>query len=490
MSSQAHAAGRRALALSACITAMIGFAAGDAKAAVSARVVAGTLQIAGDGASDRIALRLQAGAPGTLLVDTGSAELSFDRETFAAIDVDAGAGADEVRIDESAGAIDEEITADGGAGGDVLAVVGSNAADRINAFALKGRLQVTRALGATFLDAAGFERVGIAVRGGVDIVNVDDLTATGVKNADVDLGGGDNLPDFVVVRATAARDNLTVGSVGKGGVAFTGLAWEVQVLGAEETRDNLTLLAQGGDDSIAGGVGVGGPERVIVEGGEGTDTMTYRGTRAADRIGVDAAGIRVRATALATTSQEAAVERFVVQGLDGADVITASDSLAGLMLDGGSGADVLEVVGTESNDKLDFSANGPRVRVVRTDATTTIDVADVERAAVAALGGPDVVIVNDLAGTALRTVDADLGAGDGAIDTVLQRGTDRADAIGVTRSGAQVLSTGLAAQTRITGSEPADDALRISTLAGDDDVAVAANVRELIDTIVDLGADD
>ena len=127
--------------------------------------------------------------------------------------------------------------------------------------------------------------------------------------------------------------------------------------------------------------------------------------------------------------------------------------------------------------------------MVRTEATITLDADDIERAAVNTLGGPDVVIVNDLTGTALATVDADLGAADGQPDTVVQRGTERADVIRVTRS-ARGCSTGLAAQLRITGSEASSDALRVATLAGDDDVAVAADVRDLIATIVDLGEDD
>ena len=200
----------------------------------------------------------------------------------------------------------------------------------------------------------------------------------------------------------------------------------VRVLNSEERFDNLSLPTLDGDDAIAGGVGIVGPEHVTVEGGEGTDTMTYRGTGAADAgaLGGESPG-RVRATTPATSAQEAAVERFVVQGQDGADVLAAGGSLAGLTLDGGagddtlgggdgddvlvggsgndtadgnggddtallgssndrvvwddgdgsdqaagdSGTDVLDVNGTEGNDKLDFSSDGPRAHVVRTEAT-------------------------------------------------------------------------------------------------------------------------
>jgi hypothetical protein len=53
-----------------------------------------------------------------------------------------------------------------------------------------------------------------------------------------------------------------------------------------------------------------------------------------------------------------------------------------------------------------------------------------------------------------------------------------------------VLVTGLKADTRIVGSEPAGDTLRIQTLDGNDDVTVAPDVIDLIMSVVDLGADE
>jgi hypothetical protein len=53
-----------------------------------------------------------------------------------------------------------------------------------------------------------------------------------------------------------------------------------------------------------------------------------------------------------------------------------------------------------------------------------------------------------------------------------------------------VLTTGLPAQTRISGSEVANDRLFVNTLAGNDDVTVAPDVADLITPIIDLGADE
>ena len=86
----------------------------------------GTLFIEGTRASDRIALRLKAGRPDILQIDAGddgSADFSVRRKFVARIVVDARAGDDLVRIDESNGVFTDTIptTLDGGDGNDNLA---------------------------------------------------------------------------------------------------------------------------------------------------------------------------------------------------------------------------------------------------------------------------------------------------------------------------------------------------------------------------------
>ena len=97
-----------------------------------------------------------------------------------------------------------------------------------------------------------------------------------------------------------------------------------------------------------------------------------------------------------------------------------------------------------------------------------------------------------MTGTDLKSANVDLGAfdgtGDGAPDTVIVNGTNRADRVHVTRSGSQVLTTGLAAQTTITGSEALNDTLRINTLDGRDSVTVDPDAELLITPVIDLGA--
>jgi hypothetical protein len=163
------------------------------------------------------------------------------------------------------------------------------------------------------------------------------------------------------------------------------------------------------------------------------------------------------------------------------------------LVEGGSGDDQLDFNGANISEHIDVSANGSRVLLTRDIASITMDLNELEQLNVRALGGSDQVTVGDLTGTGVKVVAVDLGAtggsGDGQADTVVVNGTDKKDDVSVTRSGSQVSVTGLAAETRIVGSEAANDTLRVQTGDGTDAVAVAPDVSDLIAPVVDLGAD-
>jgi hypothetical protein len=105
-----------------------------------------------------------------------------------------------------------------------------------------------------------------------------------------------------------------------------------------------------------------------------------------------------------------------------------------------------------------------------------MDTAGVERIDFNALGGADVVSVNDLTGTGVRLVSVNLAgtlggtAGDGAADRVVVAATNGDDTINVNGDAADVKVSGLAATTQILHSEAANDRLEVNTLEGRDDV--------------------
>src|SRR6266511_1433877 len=208
----------------------------------------GELTIVGTEASDKIALRLQAGQAGVLQVDVGddgSADFSFARERVATIAVDAAAGDDLVRIDESNGVFTDSIpttiaggdgndtiaggqgietllgsegndsidgnggndlallgagddtfvgdpgdgsdTLEGQDGTDTLVFNGANASEQINLSAYGNRLKFFRDVANITMDTAGVERVYFNALGGADTITVNDLTGTDVNTVNVYL---------------------------------------------------------------------------------------------------------------------------------------------------------------------------------------------------------------------------------------------------------------------------------------------------------------
>ena len=79
-------------------------------------------------------------------------------------------------------------------------------------------------------------------------------------------------------------------------------------------------------------------------------------------------------------------------------------------VEGGADTDALVFNGANIGESIDVSANGGRVRFLRSIASVVLDLDDVEGITFNALGGADTIIVNDMAGTDLRTFDANLAA--------------------------------------------------------------------------------
>jgi hypothetical protein len=446
---------------------------------------------------------------------------------------------------------------EGQGGDDSLAFNGSNAGETIELSPNGSRTRLTRNIAAITMDFDGIENVRTRLLGSSDTFIVNDLGGTAVRFVDADLAGfdgaGDAATDVVVARGTAGPDRVTLSSPG-GFPVVEGLSERIVVEGQEIANDDVSVETLGGDDTVTSGREVFAARAYNVDGGEGADTARYLGTDVDDQIGIARNGTEVTTFApLASNFDINAVESLVVQGLAGADQLAALNgigTLTSLTLDGGDGNDDLRggdgadlllggrgedsvdgnigadrallgpdndrfqwdpgdgsdvVEGQGGDDVLAFNgsnigeeihvfANGHRAQLTRNVAAITMDFDGIEAVAVRALGGADTLTVDDLAGTGIGAVDADLasfgGGGDAAADTVIVNGTDRRDNVQVTASAGQVQAAGLAARIGITGSEPALDTLSVRTLAGNDDVSVAPGVADLIATLVDLGTDE
>jgi hypothetical protein len=200
-----------------------------------------------------------------------------------------------------------------------------------------------------------------------------------------------------------------------------------------------TIDGEDGDDTLAGGSGA---ETLL--GGAGVDSID--GNRGNDVAFMGAGG-----------------DTFVWDPGDGSDTI-----------EGQEGVDRMLFNGANIAEEVELSANGNRLRFFRNIATVTMDTDGVERVDFNALGGADLVTVNDLAGTDVTAVNVDLaaagGVGDGQPDRVVVNGTNGDDAIAVTGDAGEVKVSGLAATVAVLHPEAANDRLEIDTKAGTDTV--------------------
>ena len=495
----------------------------------------GLLMIPGSNATDKIALRLQAGDPAVLQIDVGddgSADFTFERAAIAKIAVDARAGDDLVRIDEGNGVFTDSIpttiaggagndriaggkgsetllggagndsidgnggsdraflgsgddtfvwdpgdgsdTVEGQAGADTMLFNGADIAERVAVSANGKRLRFLRDPGAITMDTAGVERVDFNALGGPDVINVDDLTGTDVKTVNLDLGGGDSQRDQVVVDGTNRDDTINV-SGDASGVAVSGLSAMVAIQ-HQEPADELAISGLGGRDAISAAGLAAGAISLSLDGGAGDDRIaggagveTLLGGDGNDSL--DGNGGNDRALL------GGGDDTFVWDPGDGSDTVEGEDGIDTMLFNGAAAA-----------EQVELSANGSRLRFFRVQGNITMDTAGVERVDFNALGGADLVTVNDLAGTDVESVSLDLGiggVGDSQADRIVVNGTNGDDAITVSGDAGGVNVKGLAPTIAILHPEAANDRLEINTLAGSDTVDSAGLAAGAIQLLVD-----
>jgi hypothetical protein len=303
----------------------------------------------------------------------------------------------------------------------VLTVEGTNADDRI-ALRLQagqpGILQVD--VGDDGTADFSFQRASVAeiavhAGNGDDSVRIDESNGVFADTIPTTLDGG-NGNDTLVGGAGAETllggngdDNLVGGGAG-------------------------TLSGDNGDDTLAGGPGA---ETLL--GGNGNDTIDgNKGNDVAEMGNGD--------------------DTFVWDPGDGSDTV-----------EGQNGTDTMAFNGANAAEHVDLTANGNRLRFFRDVASITMDTESVERVDFNALGGADVVTVNDLTGTDVTDVNIDLAgalggaAGDGQPDQVVVNTPKGNDAIDVNGDANGVEVSGLAATVNVLHSEAANDRLDIDT---------------------------
>ncbi len=320
-------------------------------------------------------------------------------------------------------------------------------------------LAATAALGAGLIAAApAFASPASADAPGSISVTNDTLTII-----------GSNANDVVALRLAAGNAGTLLVDLGDDGTAdgtfdrttFSTIAVFLRA-GNDQFRDDdvngafleeaVRVYGGSGEDTLTGGSEVetffGGAGDDFVDGGRGNDAAHLGGGR----------------------------DTFQWDPGEGSDAI-----------DGGGAADTLRFNGANINETMTLSANGKAAVFLRDIANIRMDMDGVERLDLRALGGADLITINDMKGTDFREADLDLGGPDNQADIVTVKGTAKADRMTVQAQGGTVDVDGLRTETRIAASEPALDQLQVDTGEGDDRVDVDPAVSTLIGTAVDLG---
>jgi Ca2+-binding RTX toxin-like protein len=371
---------------------------------------------------------------------------------------------------------DGNDTIEGQDGTDRMLFFGANAAENISVSANGGRVLFFRDVASVTMDLDDVETIDFRALGGADNIVAGDLSGTDMTNIVLDLrgsnGGGDGAVDTITVNGTQGDD--VFGAVGDaGGINVFGLHTAVNILFQEQANDRLTLNALGGDDVVDATSLEADGIQLTMNGGLGADVF----------LGSDGADLFNGGDGNDLALMGAGNDTFIWNPGDDNDT-----------LEGQAGTDTMLFNGANVAESIDISRNGGRVLFFRNVANVVMDLNDTEVINFNALGGDDIITLNDISTTDVTTVNLNLaaagGAGDAQPDTVIVQGTNGDDIALANGDAAGTSVLGLAAQVNITGAEAANDRLTINALAGNDVVDASGLVAGAIQFTADGGAGD
>jgi Ca2+-binding RTX toxin-like protein len=372
---------------------------------------------------------------------------------------------------------------EGQGGFDTLVFNGSSAGEHMDISANGERARLFRDVGAVTMDLNGIEKIQVAALGSADTITVNDLSGTSVKQVAIDLaatgGTGDGQPDTVIVNGGAGNKHINIASSGTK-TTVSGLSAEVTIDHAEGANDTLMVDGRDGNDVIDASALDATQLRLTVDGGDGNDTII--GSAGNDLLAGGDGNDTVtggRGNDLATLGS--GDDTFVWNPGDGSDTV-----------EGQAGTDTLVFNGSDAGETMTLSANGSRASLFRDVGTVTMDINGIEHVQVAAAGGADTIVVNDLTGTGITQVAIDLAAartshGDGQADQVIVNGTAGDDFITIDRGGGMVMVSGLAETVTIAHADGALDQLTIAGGIGDDVIDASSLPANQINLVLNGG---
>ncbi len=437
----------------------------------------GLLTVFGDGLNNNIVVSRN--AAGNILVNGGAVSTPGGMPTVAntsLIQVFGQNGNDTITINEANGAL-PQANLFGGAGNDVM--TGGSGVDMI--FGQADNDTLLGKGGADFLFGGAGDDV-LTGGDGDDQVFGESGNDRFIWNPgdDTDMYEGGAGIDTTVVNGGGGAEVFTVTANGTR-VRFDRLdpaPFSIDM----GTMEHLELNMGGGNDSFSATGNLAALISIKVDGGAGNDTIL--GSNGNDQLfGGDG-------------------DDFI-DGQQGNDVVFLGAGNDTFQWDPGDGSDTIEgqggqdrmlFNGSAGNEIFTVSANGGRTLFTRNLGNIVMDLNDVERIDLNALGGTDTVTISDLSGTDVTQVNVSLAstisgsAGDGLADTVIADGTNGRNVIDIVGSGSSVSVTGLAARLNVTSSEGANDSLVINALGGNDTITATNLAAGTVKLTIDAGA--
>ena len=427
-----------------------------AHAATTAAFIAssGTLSVIGDNLANSVTVSLN--AAGTLLVNGGAIPVAGGTPTVVntkRIQVFGLGGNDTLALSEVNGALPSAFLF-GGTGNDTL--TGGSGADQ-----LFGQSDDDIVLGRGGFDQlfGGSEKDTVTGGDADDQVFGESGDDRMIWNPgdDTDLNEGGEGNDQVEVIGASGAEEFTAAANGTR-VRFDRVnpaPFSIDI----GTSENLTLTANAGDDRFSATGNLAALIKVTVDGGDGQDTIL--GTNGLD-VFLGGGG------------------NDFIDGQQGNDVALMGAGDDTFQWDPGDGNDILEgqadrdtMVFNGSNvaERIEVLANGGRVLFTRDVASVVMDLNDLEKVVLNALGGADNTVVRDLSGTDVTDVVTNLastsGGPDLAADTVRVEATNGDDVVEHTGSVSSQQVSGLSARVSVTSAEPIDR-VQIAAQNGDD----------------------
>ncbi|HKP24945.1 MAG TPA: hypothetical protein VJV39_13855 [Dongiaceae bacterium] len=169
---------------------------------------------------------------------------------------------------------DDKDVIDGDAGLDTLRVNGDSNSETTSISAAGGHALFSQIGANAVQDLDNVERIEFHAADGLDIITVNDLSGTDVKQVAIDLAtGGLSFGDTVNTDGSAGNDVIKVAVAG-GIASITGLSAQVTVV-HELSSLGIEIDALGGNDNVSGStLKLNSIQSLAVDGGAGNDTLS------------------------------------------------------------------------------------------------------------------------------------------------------------------------------------------------------------------------